>query len=83
MTRKHQNPCAAPMSMWRVWHRRCNYSAFNGYACTPSDYSRMLCLACGWPWRTKAAYVDSTPDATQEEIVGAGRLPKWRKLAGR
>lgn len=45
---------------WVIVQYRCNYSAFNGYAYTPSDYS---CLRCNFPgcervWRTKAAYVD-------------------------
>lgn len=39
-----------------------NYSAFNGYHFTPSDYSAVYCGACGTPWRTKAAYVDDCPD---------------------
>jgi uncharacterized Zn finger protein len=46
-----------------VLQRRCNYSAFNGYKRTPSDYSTVRCRKCGAVWRTKAAYVDSAPDA--------------------
>jgi hypothetical protein len=49
---------------WRVQMRRCNYSAFNGYHWTPSDYSLVRCTAphCRGAWRTKAAYVDALPD---------------------
>ena len=43
---------------WVVLQRRCNYSAFNGYHCTPSEYSAVQCHECGVVWRTKAAYVD-------------------------
>ncbi len=47
----------------RVINRRCNYSAFNSYHRTPSAYSQVVCLSCGAIWRTKADYVDSSPDA--------------------
>lgn len=40
---------------------RANYSAFNGYSLTPSDYSEVHCRECGRVWRTKAAYVDGLP----------------------
>ncbi|MFI8932363.1 hypothetical protein ACIG3E_32450 [Streptomyces sp. NPDC053474] len=45
--------------------RQCNYSAFNGYTRTPSDYSLVVCTApgCSTAWRTKAAYVQNLPDA--------------------
>lgn len=48
---------------WRVEIRQANYSAFNGYHRTPSAYSQVRCTKCGRAWRTKAAYVDTTPDA--------------------
>jgi hypothetical protein len=47
---------------WVVTTRRANYSAFNGYHRTPSDYSEVRCTACSKRWRTKAAYVDQLPD---------------------
>lgn len=47
---------------WRVRVRKANYSAFNGYRRTPSDYSDLTCTLCGGSWRTKAAYVDEIPD---------------------
>lgn len=58
---------------WVVVHRRCNFSAFNGYHYTPSDYSLVLCMEpqCGLRWRTKAEYVDALPDA--QAGVGANR----------
>lgn len=45
----------------RVIHRKCNYSAFNGYHKTPSDYSLVVCLKCGQLWRTKAKYAEGAP----------------------
>jgi len=43
---------------WFVIDFRCNYSAFNGYHCTTSDYSSIQCRSCGAFGRTKAKYVD-------------------------
>ncbi len=48
---------------WLVLSRKCNYSAFNGYHHTPSDYSQVTCLKCPACWRTKAQYVDELDDA--------------------
>lgn len=48
---------------WEVLVRKANYSAFNGYHRTRSDYSCVRCMFCGAVWRTKAGYVDSLPDA--------------------
>ncbi|MFI7009997.1 hypothetical protein [Streptomyces sp. NPDC050145] len=48
---------------WRVVVRNANYSAFNGGRRTPSPYSQLRCGACGASWRSKAAYVETTPDA--------------------
>ncbi len=56
-------------SRWRVVHRNCNYSAFNGYHRTDSDYSLIRCLGCGHYWRTKADYVAILQDATPGEAV--------------
>jgi hypothetical protein len=52
---------------WRVYNRMCNYSSFNGRRRTPSAYSALVCLHCFHVWRTKAAYVRSTPDITHAE----------------
>jgi hypothetical protein len=46
------------LAHWVVVRYHCNYSAFNGYHYTPSDYSLVSCLKCGHHWRTKAKYVD-------------------------
>lgn len=43
---------------WRVTVYKANYSAFNGYRRTRSDYSEVMCLVDYHRWRTKAAYVD-------------------------
>lgn len=47
---------------WVVRARYCNYSAFNGYHYTPSDWSAVRCNACNAYWRTKALYVDRLAD---------------------
>lgn len=44
---------------WRVTCYHGNFSAFNGYRFTPSDYSEVSCLQCGGRWRTKAQYVEA------------------------
>lgn len=59
--------CVAPIERWRVVDRNCNYSKFNGSQWTASDYSALVCLDCGWHWRTKAAYVVEVTDATATE----------------
>lgn len=46
-----------------------NFSAFNGYRETPSDYSAIKCLRCGKVWRTKAGYVSTLRRASDEEIM--------------
>jgi len=48
---------------WLVMDRNCNYSAFNGYRKTFSDYSAIRCMCCGAYWRTKSRYVDYLDDA--------------------
>lgn len=45
-------------SQWRVRVYRANYSAFNGYRKTSSDYSEVYCTVCRRAWRTKAKYVE-------------------------
>ena len=46
---------------WVVTQYHCNYSAFNGYRYTPSDYSQVYCKVCRGIWRTKGAYVEQLP----------------------
>ncbi len=43
---------------WECLRYKCNFSAFNDYRRTSSDYSEIQCAACGAVWRTKAAWVD-------------------------
>jgi len=50
---------------WVVLVRNGNYSAFNSYRFTHSDYSSVTCLDCGRTWRTKAAYVAKLCDALE------------------
>jgi hypothetical protein len=52
---------------WAVMVRNANYSAFNGYHYTPSDYSLVHCGTCDASWRTKAGYVSTLPDAPRAE----------------
>lgn len=63
--------CPKDKRQWKVLDRNCNYSAFNGYHWTSSDYSRVWCLKCGCSWRTKANYVASLPDGTRDEYRNA------------
>lgn len=51
-----------PLERCSVRVRCANYSAFNGYHWTPSDWSLVEC-ECGIGWRTKARYVSSLPDS--------------------
>jgi len=63
---------------WVVTVRRANYSAFNGYHRTRSDYSELQCHACGRRWRTKASYVARTPDGpylSHDEIKKGSHEP--------
>lgn len=57
---------------WRVVARRANYSAFNGGRRTPSLHSELRCGECGARWRTKAAYVDQTPDVEPDCVRCGG-----------
>jgi hypothetical protein len=49
---------------WVVIVRKGNYSAFNGYRFTLSDYSEVYCKSCRALGRTKAKYVDELPDGS-------------------
>lgn len=72
---RHYLGCQCPgkdRSFWRIETWRGNRSAFNGYRFTRSDYSRIVCLRCGTPWRTKAAYVGTLLMMTEDE-----RLKHW------
>lgn len=55
---------------WYVTARHCNYSAFNGYHYTPSDYSEVRCSCCRCSWRTKAQYVNRLRDAHWDQQIG-------------
>jgi len=54
--------CTCAPSNWFVVHRKCSYSAFNGYRYAPSLSSAVRCRKCGAAWRTKAWYVETLPD---------------------
>lgn len=58
---------AAGLENLRVIQRRCNYSAFNGYRRTPSDFSLIKCYKCGALFRTKAKYVTYLSDRKEGE----------------
>lgn len=53
-----------PLEDVRVMTRLGNYSAFNGYRFTPSDYSCLRCRACDHVWRTRAEYVVHVRDGS-------------------
>jgi len=57
-----------------VTARRSNHSKFNGSRFTPSRYSEVMCLECRSFWRTKAAYVNRLPDATDDDWASVGVL---------
>jgi hypothetical protein len=60
---------------WFVQDRKCNYSAFNGWHRTPSEYSAVWCPLCPTQWRTKAAYVNTLPDGDVNTIQLPGQHP--------
>lgn len=68
---------------WVVTQRNANASAFNGYHSQWSEYSAVRCLRCGSSWRTKAAFVDSLPNApadwmhrsSMDQEPGTGETP--------
>lgn len=43
---------------WVIIDYKCNFSAFNGWRRTASDYSSVRCVECGRAWRTKSNYVN-------------------------
>lgn len=68
---------------YRLLHVKHNHSAFNGYHYTPSDYSRVVCVApqplasnpnhvCSHSWNSKAAWVNGLPHLKPEDNYGAG-----------
>lgn len=57
------NACKCKPRRVVVMDRECHYSAFAGYRRTPSRYSLVRCEHCGAMWRTRANYVQISPDA--------------------
>jgi hypothetical protein len=72
--------CQCDKKFFRVRVRRGNYSAFNGYKFTSSDYSALHCLRCGDEWRTKAEYVRKTPDLREAEYEAARDLRQINQI---
>jgi hypothetical protein len=54
-------------SNWRVVARHSQQSAFGGYQKRWSPYSEIVCLSCLARWRTKAKYVKTLSNETNEE----------------
>ena len=55
-----------------------NYSAFNGYHFTASDYSEVVCVDCLTSWRTKAKYVGTLPRIPENlHGVSQSELQEW------
>jgi len=63
--------CHRAGGAWVVIERERNYSIFHCGHYQASDYSLVRCLECGKFWRTKAKYVDTLKDATEEEALRA------------
>jgi len=67
--------CQCSRDYYRVEHRNHNHSHFE----TPkgeehfTKYSGIVCLRCGWRFRTKANWVNSTPDVTEAELQSLDR----------
>jgi hypothetical protein len=70
------NPTAQPARELIVLQRNQNRSSYNGHVwqtggqfdrlVKESRWSHVLCLTCGWHWRTQAAYPDRLPDVSAE-----------------
>lgn len=58
--------CRCAARKWRVTDRNCNHSAFNGSRYQWSRYSQIVCLHCGWIWRSKGQYVNALPDLADD-----------------
>ena len=62
-----------PARLWRCVAYKHNYSAFNGYHYTPSDYSAISCVRCGAVWRTRADYAVLLSNlAEDEKFISSG-----------
>lgn len=67
--------CLCSRDYYRVLHRNHNHSHFE----TPkgaehfSWYSGIVCLRCGWIFRTKAKWVNRTPEVTEAELQSLDR----------
>ena len=78
---------------WVVVQRNQNRSSYNQterlgeYGWIPkverSYWSHVLCLTCGWHWRTQAFYVDRLPDLSEEGQQLCYRQLKPGKPAGK
>jgi len=69
--------CRDRTHQWVISAYKCNYSAFNGYHRTYSDYSEIRCLTCPARWRTKAAYVDSLPLESEVSVMPTQSDPSF------
>ncbi len=62
--------CKCGKENYRVLHRNHNHSYFE----TPkggahySDYSGIVCMKCGWVFRSKAKWVQQTKDLNSSEF---------------
>ena len=66
--------CDCGRENYRVLHRNHNHSYFEypqggeHY----SDYSGIICLKCGWHFRSKAKWVEGCPDISSSELKKMG-----------
>ena len=72
MSSSKGDTCRAKDHRHVVVVRNGNYSAFNGYRRTYSDYSEIRCVQTLKVWRAKGKYVGSLPDATTEDEKATG-----------
>lgn len=61
--------CDCLRQYYRVVHRHHNHSYFESPQGQPhySNYSGIVCMRCGWRFRTKAKWVNGCPDLNEQE----------------
>jgi len=72
--------CLCSRDYYRVAHRNHNHSHFEAPKGEEhfTKYSGIVCLRCGWRFRTKAKWVNSTPEVTEAELQSLDRRrPKY------
>lgn len=70
--------CRCDRESYRVAHRNHNHSHFESPkgAAHYSEYSGIVCLNCGWRFRSKAKWVFRTPDLTKAELESLHQIDR-------